>query len=158
MSDISRAFLKTSLIAMLLLFQQMAFAKSPPAVNTLNRTFSDWTTSFNRKDLEATCSLFAPNVILEYQGQPPKTYSEVCTRFRKLFADNDLKYHYEYKIHDIYLTDDWAAVRITWILKADRKNKNVILIQEEGMDIMTKNAAGKWSIIRSFAYPSQALA
>ncbi|VVC75928.1 hypothetical protein AQUSIP_12290 [Aquicella siphonis] len=141
-----------------LILNHAVYAQSESATASIHNAFSSWTASFNRKDLNATCDLFAQNLILEYQGQPAKNYDEVCQNFKKLFASPDINYHYEYKIHNIYQTNDWAAVRITWILKADNKNKNEILIQEEGMDIMAKTPSGKWKIIRSFAYPSHALA
>ncbi len=126
-------------------------------ISTFEELFSNWTYSFNHKDISKTCGLFSTNVIANYQGIPQKNYSSICNGFRKIFKEKHRKYQYKFKLHNIYHSQNLAAVRITWYLYVYENNKQISVTQDEGIDILEKNKQGKWQIINYLAYENQTL-
>lgn len=117
------------------------------------KVFDEWTQAFNQKNLTQTCNLFAKSIIANYQGSPQKNYASICNGFKKIFANNDLKYHYTFKLYSVYLSGDIAAVRITWYLYKEKKMKKTLVTQDEGLDVLRKNKQGQWQILNYLAYP-----
>lgn len=115
------------------------------------KVFENWTNAFNNRKLAETCDLFDKNIQASYQGVPPKTYSVICDGFKKTFSE-PRKYQYDFKIRQVYRSNDLAVVRITWYLKMIENNKMVSSIQDEGMDVL-ENKNGKWRIINYLGYP-----
>lgn len=64
-----------------------------------------------------------------------------------------MRYHSDFKIHQIYRSSDLAAVRITWYLHVYKNGWHVSLTREEGLDVFQKQADGKWQIVNFIAYP-----
>ena len=117
-----------------------------------NYLFQSWTDAFNKKQLSQTCALFSKNVTALYQGIPSKDYSSICNGFKKIFNQKKMKYQYDFKIHRIYCEARLAVVRITWYLKIFDQKKLVNVVQDEGMDVLTKDK-GHWQIINYIAFP-----
>jgi len=127
--------------------------KNTIAFNEFEKLFSDWTDAFNNKDLKQTCALFANSVIANYQGVPPKNYGTICGGFNKVFQQKKRKYHYQFKLHHVYVRQNIAIARITWTLKIYKNGKVISKVQDEGIDVLQKNAKGEWEIIEYLAYP-----
>lgn len=85
-------------------------------VSTFQRLYQRWTDTFNAKQLERTCRLFAHNVRGTYAGTPAKTYETPCQGFRRLFATVGTDYRYTFRIRRVHRSGDLATVRITWHL------------------------------------------
>lgn len=117
-----------------------------------NKLFTDWTQAFNHKDLTGSCNLFSKSLTADYRGAPHKNFSTVCDGFKKIFNQPNRNYHYHFKIHHIYHSEDLAAVRITWYLSVYEKDKQIASTQDEGIDILEKNKSGKWQIVNYIAY------
>src|SRR5688572_11663545 len=115
--------------------------------NHFQTLFADWSAAFNQKELEKPCQLFSKNVTATYQNYPLKTYSTICDGFKKIFADSQKEYHYNFKIHQTYEDNNLAAVRITWYLQVYSNGKLIDKVQDEGLDVLQKDKNGDWKIV-----------
>ncbi len=120
---------------------------------TFQTIFTEWTKAFNDKKFPEVCGLFSRSVIAAYQGAPAKDYAALCNGFEKIFQQAGFVYHNDFRIHQIYRSNDQAAVRITWYLDVYEKGVHLSSIQEEGLDIFQKRESGKWEIVNFIAYP-----
>lgn len=116
--------------------------------------FSKWTDAFNHKDLTGSCDLFSRNVLASYQGVPPKDYTAVCDGFKKTFHEKR-DYKYNFKLQQIYRSNDLAVVRVTWYLQISAKNKLISATKDEGLDVFQQDSEGHWKIINYLAYPEK---
>lgn len=116
------------------------------------KIFADWTTGFNQKNLTMSCGLFSKEVIANYRGIPTKNYADICNGFKTIFNDQQAHYYYRFKIRQVYRQESLAAVRITWFLTIKHEQKTNE-IQDEGLDILQKNANHQWQIINYLGYP-----
>lgn len=124
--------------------------------NNFEQIFSRWTEAFNQKDLEGSCGLFSKNIIAHYQGAGSKDYDSICNGFKDIFQKTGHSYQYRYKINQIYHSGNQAAINITWFLYEYEHDKQISILQEEGMDILEKNREGHWKIVNYLAYPIKA--
>jgi len=120
-----------------------------------DKIFHDWTDGFNQKDIVVSCGLFSKNVVANYQGTPQKNYETICNGFKEIFGEKNRDYHYRYQLKNVYYTDNLAAARITWYLTIYEYGKVISEVQDEGIDILEKNNAGKWQIINYIAFPEK---
>lgn len=113
-----------------------------------------WTQDFNAKNLEATCGLFAPDLVASYPGSADKKYVEMCSSLKTALSDPDKTYSYEApKIEQILIQGDIAIVRLIWKLKIAYSDKlEAEVIQEKGLDVFKRQKDGSWKIAISFAY------
>lgn len=137
----------------LLLLSQITLANTNHDEAALHTLFSSWTKTFNEKKFPQVCDLFAPSVIANYQGAPTKNHAKICQGFQTIFQEKDTLYHNDFKIHHIYQEKNLAAVRITWYLTTYKHGKKIAFTQEEGLDVLQKQANGKWQIVNFIAYP-----
>ena len=122
-----------NLFIFLLVLSTNVFAESFETI------FSNWTDAFNRKDLINSCRLFSKDITAHYQGTPVKNYNSICDGFKKIFQESR-KYQYRFKLHEIYRSNNLAAVRITWYLQVTENGKIISKIQDEGIDIFQREA------------------
>jgi ketosteroid isomerase-like protein len=135
------------------IFFALSFQAQASPSAAIDQGFVKWTQAFNNKNLLETCDFFAKNLVFEFQGQPVKNHAQVCDNFKLIFKQNK-RYHYRYKIQQIYLHGNFASVRITWFLDIYENNKLFSSTQEQGMDVLKKGLSGVWKIQRSFSYPN----
>lgn len=128
------------------------FAAAPH--HDFHTLFSSWTNAFNHQQLAPTCALFAKDLSATYQGAPKKTFTIVCDGFKKIFSQQQRRYHYRFKILRIEQNENFAAVRITWYLTVYEYGKIITQIQDEGLDVLRKEKDGTWKIIQYLAYPA----
>ncbi len=141
------------IIVITLIFSSAAAADSQQNKELFETIFSQWTQSFNHKDLAGSCSLFSTSLVADYQGTQQKSYASICDGFKKIFQQQERQYQYQFKLHDIYRDGNLAAVRITWYLSIYRNKKLISYVQDEGLDIFIKNQDGGWKIINYLGYP-----
>lgn len=120
---------------------------------TFQAIFSDWTHAFNEKRFPEVCDLFSPALVADYQGAQKKDYSSICNGFKKIFAEQGVVYHNDFRIHQVYRANDLAAVRITWYLDVRKDGSPESAVQEEGLDVFQRQEDGKWKIVNFIAYP-----
>ncbi|EKD71017.1 MAG: hypothetical protein ACD_46C00297G0004 [uncultured bacterium] len=137
----------------LFLISSSLFASTNDAnFKQFQEVFSQWTKAFNQKDLTGSCNLFDKSLTASYQGYSTKNYTTLCDGFKKVFAEKNRRYHYRFKLHQVYHSADLAAARITWYLTINEKGKAPIKVQDEGMDVLKKYEDGKWKIVNYLAY------
>lgn len=114
-----------------------------------------WPQDFNAKNIEATCGLFAPDLIASYPGTADKNYQEMCRTLNAAMTDSNKIFSYETpNIEQIIVQGDLGVVRLIWNLKISHKNQlNTELIKEKGLDIFKRQKDGSWKIAISYAYP-----
>lgn len=129
-------------------------AKKSKDYQMIYKIFSNWTYSFNHKDLLGSCNLFSKELIANYQGAPAKDYMSVCNGFKKIFTE-ELEYRYRFKLHHVYRSNKLAVARITWYLKISKQGHLISTVQDEGLDVFKQNNHGDWQIINYLAYPKK---
>ena len=137
------------------LMSAYSFSKNTgPDFKLFEKKFHNWTRAFNHKNLAATCNFFSKEVVANYQGYPEKNYASICSGFKKIFAESDHQYQYDFKLHDVYRSHDLAAVRVTWFLRVTHNNQ-VSQTQDEGLDVFKRDIKGSWKIVNYLSYMSK---
>ncbi|KTD74964.1 YybH family protein [Legionella waltersii] len=117
------------------------------------KLFTDWTLAFNQKKLAQTCALFSKDLKADFQGAPIKSYDSICEGFKKVFRQKEKRYHYRFKINQVYRSGNLAAVRITWYFLEYKKGRLISKTQDEGLDVFLKDSNHQWKIVNYIAYP-----
>jgi ketosteroid isomerase-like protein len=126
------------------------------ARNEIRATLRNWTKEFNARNVSEVYTLFAPDLISDYQGQPTGDYHSLCAQLRTSLNDPDKSYHYSFRINEIQVYRDLAVVRLTWHLRVKHKSSpGQNLIDETSLDIFRRQPDGSWKISRFNAYPSK---
>jgi ketosteroid isomerase-like protein len=126
------------------------------ARNEIRATLRNWTKEFNARNLSAVCTLFAPDLTSNYQGQPTGDYHSLCAQLRTSLNDPDKSYHYSFRINEIEVCRDLAIVRLKWHLRVNHKSfPGETFIDETSLDIFRRQPDGSWKISRFNAYPSK---
>jgi steroid delta-isomerase len=124
------------------------------AQNQIRAALEKWTNDFNAGNAQSVCSLFARDLISNYQGQPEGNYDSLCARLKRSVSDRANAYHYDLKINEILVSGSLAAVRLVWTLTIRRRNESsVSMIVEPGLDVFRREADGTWKIARYMSYP-----
>jgi uncharacterized protein (TIGR02246 family) len=153
MSSQSSLFKIFLTLAIVLACQSSAWADTSSVDRkSFDKLYSDWTESFNKKDLVGTMKIFAPTCVASLPDATHKTYDQIDQGFRKLFADKEKSYQYTYDVHNIYQNGDLAAVRITWHLTVNEKGKVVDKTNEHGLDVLQRDTHGAWQIVNWVAF------
>lgn len=142
-----------SLVLPFLLAIPGAHAEPPGDRAMFQALFEAWTQAFNQKKYPEVCELFSVSIAADYQGAATKDYAAMCEGFRRIFAEEDTVYRNAFRLHEIHRSGDLAAVRITWYLHVSRKGVPAVSVREEGLDVLRRQANGKWQIVNFIAYP-----
>jgi len=114
-----------------------------------------WTAAFNAKDLTAVCGLFAPDLSYTVDDILNGSRDRLCANLRAVFARPGVELRYdEPAIHEILVSGELAAVRLTWTLTAERNGARDTTT-EEGMDVFRRAPDGVWSIARYIAFSTR---
>ncbi len=132
-----------------------ASADSTTAVQSeIRAALEKWTIDFNARNSSGVCSLFAPDLISNYQGQPEGNYDSLCARLKRSLDDRANAYHYGFKVSEILVSGNLAVVRLVWTLAVHRQNEsNDLTIEEPGLDVFRRQPDGTWKIARYMSYP-----
>ncbi len=122
------------------------------ASNEIRDELEKWTRDFNSGDSSEVCSLFAPDLISNFRGEPEDTYKSLCANLQMALADPAKAYHYDLEIKEIIVSGDIGVVRLVWTLKVRPKNGSEEMKREPGLDIFRRQPDGSWKISRYMAY------
>ncbi|MGD1027119.1 YybH family protein [Candidatus Binatus soli] len=122
------------------------------AQNQIRAELEKWTRDFDSGNASGVCSLFAPDLISNFRGEPEDTYNSLCANMQMALADPAKTYHYDLEIKEILVSGDLAVVRLVWTLKVSPKNGSEEIKREPGMDIFRRQPDGSWKIARYMAY------
>ncbi len=132
------------------------------ARHEIRAALEKWTRDFNARDSSQVCSLFAPDLITNYQGQPEGNYDSLCTRLKRSLDDPAKTYHYDLHIDEILIAGELAVVRLKWTLRVRQEKypqekssqaSNDLTIEEPGLDVFRRQPDGTWKIARYMSYP-----
>jgi uncharacterized protein (TIGR02246 family) len=142
-------------LTMLLLATYVPAADDDSAAvqNQIRVALEKWKLDFNAGDASQVCTLFAPDLISNFRGQPEDTYNSLCANMQAALTDPAKTYHYDLEIKEILVSGDLAVVRLVWTLKVRPKDAGSEQItREPGMDIFRRQSDGSWKISRYMAY------
>jgi steroid delta-isomerase len=140
-------------LAILLAASHASADDSTAAQSQIRTELAKWTEDFNsRNPSSAVCSLFAPDLISNFRGEPEDSYGSLCANMQMALADPAKTYHYDLEIKEIIVSCDLAAVRLVWTLKVRPKNGSEQTTREPGLDIFRRQPDGSWKISRYMAY------
>ncbi len=122
------------------------------AENQIRAELEKWTRDFDSGDASEACSLFAPDLISDFQGEPEDTYNSLCANLHMALADPPRTYRYYIAIKEVLVSGDLAVVRLVWTLKVCPKNGAEETKQEPGIYIFRRQPDGSWKISRYMAY------
>jgi ketosteroid isomerase-like protein len=137
------------------LFAMAIFAAGPvraDASDDIRTRLETWVDDFNGGRTATVCDLFSVNAISQFRGQPERDYDAICELLQDSLADQARDYHYALDIREIIVEGDLAVVRLTWTLFITPLNVTSI---ERGIDVLRREADGKWRIIRYLAYEEE---
>lgn len=118
----------------------------------IRASLAAWTQDFNRGDAAATCALFADDLKSDMQGAAAGDKAAVCGRISRALAPGGGRLAYALDIHEVLVSGDLAAVRLTWTL-TDARDGGRLLSRDEGLDIFRRDPDGSWRIARYMAFP-----
>ncbi|MCX2933433.1 nuclear transport factor 2 family protein [Mycobacterium sp. CVI_P3] len=131
-------------------------ASSRSDADAIEAALRGFSRDFNNKDPEATCGLFAEDVVLNFPGRPPENgRGEFCAKIRTRFADPARTYHYdEPQIREVLVDGDLATVALIWTLTVrDESGRVLETVHEDGLDVFRRQPDGVWRIHISHAFP-----
>ncbi|MGB8412288.1 MAG: nuclear transport factor 2 family protein [Candidatus Binatus sp.] len=142
-----------AVLALLLSASHASPADSTSAAqDQIRAELEKWTRDFNSGDASEVCSLFAPDLISNFRGEPEDTYNSLCANLQMALADPAKAYHYDLEIKEIIVSGDVGVVRLVWTLKVRPKNGFEQTKREPGLDIFRRQPDGSWKISRYMAY------
>ncbi|MGO8802193.1 YybH family protein [Candidatus Binatus sp.] len=140
-------------LALLLSASHASAADSTNAAqDQIRAELEKWTRDFNSGAASEVCSLFAPDLISNFRGEPEDTYNSLCANLQMALADPAKAYHYDLEIKEIIVSGDVGVVRLVWTLKVRPKNGSEQTKREPGLDIFRRQPDGSWKISRYMAY------
>jgi steroid delta-isomerase len=125
-----------------------------PAENEIRSAIENWRSSFNARDEDRVCALFAPDLVANYQGEPERDYSSLCEMLRAAVRDPYVSYRYSVEINEIVVYAETAVVRLVWALEIEKAGGPKQTIEESAVDIFHRQVDGSWKISRYLAYPA----
>jgi len=141
-------------LSLLFLAPYAAADSTTAAQDEIRAALEKWTKDFNSGNSDGVCSLFAPDLISNYQGQPEGNYDSLCARLKRSLGDRANAYHYAFEVNEILVSGNLAVVRLVWTLTVHRqKESNDLTIEEPGLDIFRRQPDGSWKIARYMSYP-----
>ena len=146
------AFIAAVLALLLSASHASAADSTSGAQDQIRAELEKWTRDFNSGAASAVCSLFAPDLISNFRGEPEDTYNSLCANLQMALADSAKAYHYDLEIKEIIVSGDVGVVRLVWTLKVRPKNGLEDTKREPGLDIFRRQPDGSWKISRYMAY------
>ena len=149
------SLLAAAVAALAIAFATAPRAQSPSDETAIRERLERWTAAFNAKDGAGSCDLFAPDLAYSIQDVVNGTYRTMCGNLTKMLGRTDIRLHYDVPaIHEIIVSGDIAAVRLTWTLTVERGGARDTTT-EEGMDLFRRQSDGRWSIARYVAFTTR---
>src|SRR5262245_9898524 len=111
------SFLATAVAALAIAIATAPRAQPPSDEAAIRQRLERWTAAFNARDVAGSCDLFAPDLAYAIQDVVNGSYQTMCGNLTKILGRSDIRLHYGVPaIHEIIVSGDIAAVRLTWTL------------------------------------------
>lgn len=118
----------------------------------IRQRFDGWRNAFNARDADGACDLFAPDLSYSVPGVIQGDHQRMCSNLRRLLSSPGLSLSYaEPMIHEIIVSGSIAIVRLRWTLTTQVDGRRDVTT-EEGLDVLVRQADGRWSIARFIAF------
>jgi ketosteroid isomerase-like protein len=127
-------------------------AQAADAAVEIRSALNEWMVDFNARRPDKICDLFGTDLRADFRGQPERDYDGLCNLLKRSLADTEKTFSYALDINEIATFGDVAVVRLVWTLTVRQKDGGETKSVEPGMDVLQKQADGKWTIIRYTAY------
>ncbi|MFG1348412.1 YybH family protein [Xanthobacter autotrophicus] len=115
-----------------------------------------WAEAFNAGDATRACDLFAADLQSDVETAAAGDKASVCARLNAALAKPDRRLTYAVAIHDILVSGDMAAVRLTWTSTLSAPDNSGPdkgeSWAEQGLDVFRRDPDGVWRIVRYMAY------
>jgi len=122
------------------------------AADQVRAALTQWRDAFNAGEVERVCDIFAPDLVVTYQGTPDRGYAAFCRQLETAVADPALELRYDLEIEEIIPAGDLVVARVTWTLTSRAAGAEPETQVERGMDIFRLQPDGAWRIARFIAY------
>ena len=117
--------------------------------------FEQWTSAYEKGDLNGSMSIFAPNLVFAFQGSKDQDYEALRKGYVQDFATRAPGTVWVPRIEEVYVEGTVAIVRSVWELKVKSgSGETQVKARNRSVDILSKGS-GSWRIIRSFNYPEK---
>jgi uncharacterized protein (TIGR02246 family) len=122
------------------------------AADEVRARLAQWRDAFNAGEVDRLCDLFAPDLVVTYQGTPDRGYAAFCRQLETAVADPALELRYDLEIEEIIPAGDLVVARVIWTLTSRAAGAEPESQVERGMDIFRLQPDGAWRIARFIAY------
>ncbi len=126
-------------------------AQDDPAA-AVRAALMQWRDAFNAREVERLCDIFAPDLIVTYQGSPDRGFAAFCRQLETAVADPALDLRYDLAIEEIIPPPDLVVARVTWTLSSSAAGAAPTVQVERGIDIFRRQPDGAWRIARFLAF------
>jgi len=117
--------------------------------------FEQWTSAYEKGDMDGSMSIFAPSVVFAFQGSKDQNYEDLRKGYVQDFATRKPGTVWVPHIEEVYVEGSVAIVRSIWELKVKSGSAEPeVKARNRSVDILSKGS-GSWHIIRSFNYPEK---
>jgi uncharacterized protein (TIGR02246 family) len=128
-------------------------AAQPSAEAEIRKTLAQWTEDFNARRADRVCDLFAKDLVAKFRGAPERGYARQCELLTSALADPKRRFHNALEIREILVFGDTAIVRVVWTQTiGDNDSGRESRTVEPGLDVLRRDADGRWRIIRYLAF------
>jgi len=124
-------------------------AKPADAESEVRAEFARWMAAYKDHDLAGTMAIFAADVRFAFQGGPDVGYAELKRSYEQDFKVKSAA-EWVGTIDEVQASGDLAAEFSTWKFIDPAGN---MLAHNRGMDLLRRDAQGRWRIVRSLNYP-----
>lgn len=128
-------------------------AAQPSAEAEIRKTLAQWTEDFNARRADRVCDLFAKDLVAKFRGAPERGYARQCELLTSALADPKRRFHNALEIREILVFGDTAIARVVWTQTiGDNDSGRESRTVESGLDVLRRDADGRWRIIRYLAF------
>ncbi|MBJ8348168.1 DUF4440 domain-containing protein [Antrihabitans sp. YC2-6] len=121
----------------------------------IEQALVQWPNDFNDRNVDAVCSLFAPDTQVVYPDSQDRDYEAFCAQMHDVLGPSDKTFRYAAPdIETIIVDGDLATVSLIWTLTVTDSSGVVLeTVEENGVDVFQRQDDGSWKIRISHAFP-----
>ncbi|HEX4860523.1 MAG TPA: nuclear transport factor 2 family protein [Rhizomicrobium sp.] len=114
----------------------------------IKAVYDRWLAAYRAHDLDGTMSIFAADVVFQFQGAPDASWQDLKASYAQEFASKSAGM-WSPEFRSIEVSDDLAAAFSEWRLVENGTAK----AHNNSIDLFRRDAACHWHIVRSLNYP-----
>jgi uncharacterized protein (TIGR02246 family) len=120
----------------------------------ISDSLANWTKALNAGDAKQGCDLFAPDLIVDIQGEQELGRTDACKRLANILKNPKQKLNHSINVKEIIVSEHLAVVRFVWKVSATG-NGSTANMENLGMGIFRPQSDGKWKMARLMIYPAK---